>query len=283
MVSTLETPRVRAAASTAEAPAASSSVQKACLLLRAMSDVRNARLTQIAAAAGVDKATALRLLDVLARNGFVVRDPVSKRYALGPEVLALGAAAIARADLRPLVRPSLVRLVRAFEDTAILSLPRGAESVCLDVEPGTFAIRANYLEVGSRRPLGVGAGSLALLAWLPDDEIASLMPLIAERLGPYPRLTVAHIEQAIARARRTGHAVLLDLVVDRMGGIAMPILGEDGRPLAAISIAALSDRIVSREDALASALRHEVAQCEALRRRGPSTTSPEPGRAGASG
>ena len=244
-----------------------SSVQRACSILRAMSDARNARLTDIATTTGLDKATTLRILDVLMRNGLVTRDPSSKRYALGPELFVLGAAAAARSDPRPLARPSLVRLVRQFEDTAILSLPRGAESVCVDLEPGTFAIRANYLEIGSRRPLGAGAGSLALLAWLPDDEIAALMPLILERLDRYPKLNEKLLERRIEQGRRNGHVTLLDVIVERMGGIAMPIFGEDGRPVAAISVAALSDRIRAREQVLAEALRRETALCTANWRR----------------
>ena len=261
-----------------------SSVQRACSILRAMSDARNARLTDIATTTGLDKATTLRILDVLMRNGLVTRDPSSKRYALGPELFVLGAAAAARSDPRPLVRPSLVRLVRQFEDTAILSLPRGAESVCVDVEPGTFAIRANYLEVGSRRPLGAGAGSLALLAWLPDEEIAQLMPLIVDRLDRYPKLTEKIIERSIERSRRTGYVMLLDVVVERMGGMAVPVLGEDGRPMAAISVAALSDRLRSREQALSEALLREAATAGANWRRGSMTETPEPAenrRAGA--
>ncbi len=226
-----------------------------------MSDARNARLTDIALAAGLDKATALRLLDVLLRNGFVVRNPANKRYSLGPEIFTLGAAAVARNDPRALARTSLIRLVRAFEDTAILSIPRGAESVCVDVQAGTYAIRANYLEVGSRRPLGIGAGSLALLAWLPDDEIASLMPLIADRFERYPRYSERFLAQQIELSRRRGYALLLDVVVERMGGIGVPIMGDDGRPVAALSIAALSDRISSREQAMAEALRQEAALC----------------------
>ena len=46
----------------------------------------------------------------------------------------------------------------------------------------------------------------------------------------------------------------------------MPIFGGDGRPVAAISIAALTERIVSREKALAEALRREIAACETLGR-----------------
>lgn len=243
---------------------ASSSVQKACRILRVMSDARNSRLTDIATAAALDKATTLRLLDVLARGGFVVRDAQTKQYALGAEALVVGAAAAARFDPRPIARPSLIRLVNEFEDTAILSIPRGAESVCVDLELGSFAIRANYLEVGSRRPLGAGAGSLALLAWMPDHEIEAVLPLLAARLDRYPRITRRLLEERIADSRRSGYAVLLDVVVNRMGGIAVPVFGADRRPVAALSIAALSERITSRERELGAALQREASACEAL-------------------
>jgi DNA-binding IclR family transcriptional regulator len=242
-----------------------SSVEKACRILRVMSDAKVNRLTDIASAAALDKATTLRLLDLLARNGFVVRDAQDKRYALGAELLVLGAATLSRFDPRPAVRPSLLRLTAAFEDTAILSLPSGAESLCVDLEHGRFPIRANYLEVGSRRPLGAGAGSLALLAWLPDGEREAVMPMVTQLLAArYPRITPALLVERVRDARARGHAVLLDVVVDRMGGIAVPILGADGRPVAAISVAALSDRITGREAALAQALKREAAACEVL-------------------
>lgn len=242
-------------------PDRGTSVQKACRILGVLSDPRNGRLTDIAQAAGQDKATTLRLLESLEREGLVVRDASTKRYALGVEALVIGAAALARLDLRPLARPGLVRLVGAFEDTAILSVPRGSEAVCIDVEAGTFPIRASFLEVGSRRPLGAGAGSLALLAWLPDAEIAALAPAISARIAGHPRLSWTVIERHVEDSRRRGYALMLDLVVDRMGGIAMPVPGPDGRPIAALSVAALSERIASRERALAEALAREVAAC----------------------
>jgi len=55
---------------TAGAPgAATSSVQKACRILRTLGDPRNGRLTEIAASAGLDKATTVRLLEALAGDG----------------------------------------------------------------------------------------------------------------------------------------------------------------------------------------------------------------------
>lgn len=235
-----------------------SSLRKACQLLRALSDPRNTRLTDLAQATGVDKASALRLLETLTAEGLVQRDPGTKAFSPGPEWQVLATAALRRRDLRPLVRPALIRLACTFEDTALLSIPSGWESVCAELRLGTFPIRANYLDIGSRRPLGVGAGSLALLAALPDDEVDAVLECVAPALKRYPRLDTRALRRHVAATRERGHAVLLDVVVERMGGIAIALPGPDGYPVGAISIAALSERITGREAAMARALRREA-------------------------
>ena len=148
-----------------------------------------------------------------------------------------------------------MRLAALSGDTLLLSTRHGLESVCIDREFGSFPIRANYLELGSRRPLGAGAGSLALLAWLPDDEIRAVLDLLAPVFKKsYPRITRPGLEAEIGLARQRGYAMILDVVVEQMGGIAVPILSGDGKPVAAISLAALSQRITDRLPLLVPAL-----------------------------
>lgn len=231
-------------------------------VLRVMSEGSGVRLTDIAAAADLDKATTLRLLGVMAREGFVARDAKSKQFTLGPELMVLGAAALRRFDPRPLARPSMMRLAGVFQDSVVLSIRSGVESLCIDVEEGTYPIRANYLNVGSRRPLGVGAGSLALLAEMPSDECEAALETLSGQLERYPRITPALLRERVDQARERGYAVLLDVVVERMGGIGVAILDPEGRPVAALSIAALSDRILTREPALAHALLREATVCQ---------------------
>jgi len=238
--------------------ATSSSLQKACRLLRALSDGSNTRLTDLATAAGVDKASALRLLETLVAEGLAQRDPDTKAFSPGPEWLALRAASLHRIDPRALARPALIRLAQQFEDTTILSVPSGWESICIELRLGSFPIRANYLDIGSRRPLGVGAGSLALLAALPDAEVEAVLQCAAPALKRYPRFSTALLQREVEATRARGYAVLLDVVVERMGGIAIALPDADGYPLAAISIAALNERITEREAALARALRREA-------------------------
>jgi DNA-binding IclR family transcriptional regulator len=234
----------------------SNSAQKVCRILRVLSTPQPLRLADIADASGVNKATALRLLDTLIAEGFVVRDEVTKRYLLGDEALALGIAMQGRDHIRDRARPALMRLAALSGDTVLLSTRSGIESVVIDREFGSFPIRANYLDLGTRRPLGAGAGSLALLAWLPQEEVEAVLKLIAGTLKTrHPRVTASLLKQEVANARAQGYALLLDVVVEQMGGIAVPIFGSDGRPVAAISIAALSQRITSRLDLLVPALR----------------------------
>lgn len=259
-----------------------SSVHKACRILASLSDPRTSRLTDVAQVTGLDKATVLRLLDALRSAGFVERDPEDKRYTLGPQVYALHRAMVHGLDIQAMSRPSLIRLAREFGDTAILSVPIGSESVCVDLYAGDYPIRANYLTVGSRRPLGAGAGSLALLAGLDDTERLALRPELERGITRYPRLSMDKLEQEVADTRQRGYALLLDVIVEKMGGIAICVRGPDGRAIAALSIAALSERIEGRAQALADALRREARDIERLWMPDPTPVAPRKAAGGAS-
>ena len=250
------------------------SVQKACRILRSLSTPNTGRLTEIATATCINKATALRILEILAQEGYVRRNDANKTWSLGEEAYVIAASLARPDDLRGNVRAPLVRLAAKSGDSVLMSIRTGIEAVCVDREIGDFPIRANYLDVGSRRPLGVGAGSLALLAWASDEEIAAILPLIKPRLSRYPKLSMRLIEQEIERSRKRGYTLMLNLLVDRMGAVGVPVLGANGQPLAALSIAALSDRISSRIEQLVGWLQEEAENIAM-----PARAEPKVGRA----
>ena len=235
---------------------ATNSAQKVCRILRVLSTPQPLRLADISDGSGLNKATTLRLIETLIAEGFVHRDSTTKCYCLGDEALVLGMAMQGRDHIRDRVRPSLVQLAAMSGDTLLLSTRHGLESVCVDREFGAFPIRANYLDIGSRRPLGAGAGSLAILAWLPDAEVETVLsildPVFRKR---YPRITRQLLKTEISLARERGYAMLLDAVIDQMGGIGIPVFGSDGKPVGAISLAALSQRIATRLSLLVPALK----------------------------
>lgn len=232
--------------------------QKVCAILRALSARSPQRLAEIAVWTGLHKVTALRIIETLIEEGFVERRADGRGFSRGPEFMALAASTGRAHDLRELARPSLVRLADISEDTALLSVRSGTESVCVDRQIGTFPIRANYLDIGSRRPLGVGAGAMAILAWLPEREIEAVLGVLGQYLAPYPSMSIDSIRAHAAESRARGCVVLLDRVIERMAAIGVPILTESGVVVGALSIAALTERIADRAETLRVALLREA-------------------------
>jgi DNA-binding IclR family transcriptional regulator len=119
----------------------------------------------------------------------------------------------------------------------------GGAAVCVAREVGAFPIRTLSLDVGHLRPLGVGSGSLALLAFLPDEEIAALIEKNAAWLARYPGYSRKELLARVAETRRRGYSSVAGDIVPGMHAIGVPIIGSDGRPVAALGLAAIGERV----------------------------------------
>ncbi|WP_407148530.1 IclR family transcriptional regulator [Bradyrhizobium sp. ORS 86] len=233
-------------------------IQKVCAILRVLAQRSPLRLTDIADTTSLNKATALRILNSLIEEGFVSRVAGAKTYELGQEARVMAVGARRSVDIAELAQPSLLRLSERSADTALLSVRSGVEALYLARSVGSHPLQPNYLQIGSRRPLGVGAGALALLVWLPDAEIEAVIEVIVPRLAKSPRITPKFLRERIAQARKVGHTVLIDAAFPGMGGVGVPVRDEAGEVVAALSIGAASDRIRRREAELADMLKKEA-------------------------
>lgn len=231
-------------------------------MLRALAAHAPAPLRDLARAAGLNKVTTFRILGTLTQEGFVRRPTGTQSYDLGPEVAVLATALSNRRNLGMAARPSLAKLAAQSGDTAVLSIRAGSDTVCIDRQTGAFPIQSNYLHPGTRRPLGVGAGALAVLAALAVQEGDHLVGMLAGKIENFPRLSVDIVRQQVRLARQRGYAVLVDQIVERMGGIAVALRSPDGEVLGSFSILALSDRITSRQDQLVVYLKEAARETE---------------------
>lgn len=224
---------------------ANQGIERTAAILRALG--RNfrsgARLTDIAAATELSKSTVHRLLNGLVQVGFVEHDPQAGVFHLSFDLFVLGSAAANRHGIVEIARPSLTRLEQRTSDTVFLSARSGIEAICIDRCEGSFPIKALTLNVGDRRPLGIGAGSLALLAFLPDAEVEHAIEGNLSRLGSYPRYSGPLLHDMVARTRRLGYAINDGNIIPEMFAVGAPILGRDRRPVAALSVAAIAGRV----------------------------------------
>jgi DNA-binding IclR family transcriptional regulator len=221
------------------------SLERAAAILRVLAQVGagGTRLADVAIAIGLGKTTTHRLLNALLDLGFVDQDKATRRYRLGLEIYALAMAAKSRLDVVELARPSLATLAEQTGDTVFLSIVDRYEAVCVDRQVGSFPIRTLTLNVGDRRPLGTGSGSLALLAALPDDEVRQALEVNASRHVTFPGYDVSEIYRLVAETRSNGYAFNNGRIVSGMSAVAVAAVGADGKPAAALSVAAIADRM----------------------------------------
>lgn len=243
------------------------SVDRALALLAAVGRAGDggAALADLARAAGMAKPTARRLLISLIAAHLVEQDDATRGYHLGAGAWLLGLRAGLRHDMTALAADAVARLATSSGDSAFLLVPQGDEVLCLIRHEGSHPIRTHALLAGDRNPLGVGAGGLALLATLPEDEaavtLARLKPALDARMGAD---AAAHIPGDVARARLAGYAINPGRVIAGSWGIGAAIRWPDGRPAAALSIAAVENRLGPfRQDDLSRLLLAETARIEA--------------------
>jgi DNA-binding IclR family transcriptional regulator len=242
-----------------EQPNTFNSIQKVSAILKVLAHRSPLRLTEIAEAAMLNKATTLRILGTLMNEGFVNRVSGGKSYEFGEEARAISISARSSINIAELAQPSLLRVAAQSADTALLSVRSGIEALYIARAVGSHPLQPNYLQIGSRRPLGVGAGSLALLAWLPADERNAIVEVVTSGLANMPRITPKLLKERMAAAHKYGHTLLIDAAYLGMGGIGVPVRDESGQVIAALSIGAASDRIRRREPELAKLLKREAA------------------------
>jgi DNA-binding IclR family transcriptional regulator len=212
------------------------------LWILAQGDSEGLALSAIGRASGFGKGTTHRLLAALVEAGFAFQDEASRRYRLGAG-LSLLARIGQQQDIGAIAAPFLQRLAEATADTVYASVREGPAAVCVGSEIGSFPIRTLSLAVGHRRPLGVGSGSLALLAFLPDEEIELILKQNEAWFREFKGYDAAHVRTAIAKSRKQGFAFVDGRIVQGMNAIGVPVYDKSRRIVAALSLAAIADRV----------------------------------------
>jgi DNA-binding IclR family transcriptional regulator len=231
----------------AEPPAAlNQGIERTAAILRALGKMQEAgaRLTDVSAETGLSKSTAHRLLAALVQIGFVEQDTSTGRFYLSYEMFTLGSAAANRNGIVQLAHDAMQRLIERTEDSVTLHARSGPnDSICLARLEGHFPVKVMTMSVGDRRPLGIGSGPLAILAFLSDSEIESIIAANMSRYAEYPSYSGPRLYEMVEATRRQGYAINQGGIVPEIYGVAVPIMSRDAKPIAAISIATISARM----------------------------------------
>ena len=154
---------------------------------------RTMSLSDVAAATGLARPTARRLLLTLEELGFV--RATDGGYALTPKVLTLGTAYVSSLGLWDLARPHLEALVRRTGQSSSMSQLDGSDIVYVArvAVPRLIALR---VDVGTRFPATQTSQGKVLLAALSPDELRG-----AGRAEPVGAAAVRRAPAAPSRRR----------------------------------------------------------------------------------
>jgi DNA-binding IclR family transcriptional regulator len=241
--------------------AGTQSITRATQVLRELASHNRVglRLSDVVAQTALEPPTARRILKGLIAEGMVVQNSATRRYFLGRLVYELGLAATPGANFRDLCRPSLERLASATGDTIFLNVRSGGDAVCIDRYEGSFPVKTLTVDIGARRPLGVGSGTLAILGALPDDEMRAVVATNGRRYGAYGGLDAPTMLRMALRCREVGYAFEKVIGMPGVKGLGVAVTSKSNVCFAALSIAAIESRMTpARHGEILKSLRAEA-------------------------
>ena len=197
---------------------------------------------------GAPRTSVADLLKVLAARGFVAPTPDGRSWRLHFRVLQLGNAYLHEFSVREVGRPALRELSRRSGLTAQMAVLEGTDVVYIErQEHGRQGEPRVMTDIGSRLPAYCTSLGKAMLAALPDDEIERLYASPAQLAARTKNTitTLARLRNDLAAIRRRGYAVDNEEATDGIVCVGSAVVGSDGRPEAAISVAGLRGRIAA--------------------------------------
>ena len=210
-------------------------------------DGRAAELTlsEVAAAAGLTRAGARRILLTLEHLGYVKRD--GRAFRLTARILSLGFPYLTSLPFWNVAGPVMERLVQDVHESCSAAVLDGTEIVYVLRVP-TQKIMAINLSVGSRLPAYCTSMGRVLLAGLdPSEAGAILRRSDARELTPRTETRASRLRAIVAETRRNGWSLVDQELEEGLTSIAAPIVDARGRTIAALNISGQANRTSARE------------------------------------
>jgi IclR family pca regulon transcriptional regulator len=188
-------------------------------------------LSEVAAAAGLARPTARRLLLTLEELGFV--RCYRGTFRLTPKVMTLGMAYVGSLGLWDIARPHLEALVARTGESSSMAQLDGSDIVYVArvSVPKLIALR---VDIGTRFPAVLTSQGKVLLAALSPDEVAAALAQ-PSRSG-LPVTPCEHLREELAGVRARGWALADEELAPGVRSVAVPVRDGAGAVRAAMNV-----------------------------------------------
>jgi IclR family acetate operon transcriptional repressor len=167
-----------------------------------------ATLTQISAGSGLNISTCHHLLATLIAKGYVAKLPGKRTYVLGSRILYLSSLCLKQVNLPQRSQRVLDALSARTGEAVQLAVLQGDELITVLRKEALHAVRVDAAALGKTSAAHATATGKAILAWLPETEIARIVA--AKGLPSFTAHTItdlAALLEELRLVRRHGYAV----------------------------------------------------------------------------
>ncbi|WP_376739706.1 IclR family transcriptional regulator [Bacillus canaveralius] len=220
-----------------------SSVKNALRILRSFTmDEPEKKISDLSTALGLNKSTVSRTMATLASEGFVYKDPETKKYRLGLSILSLSGIVNSNMDVYRESQPILNKLVESIGETAHISVMDHLEVIYLQKVECNHPVRF-LTHVGRRNPLYCTSSGKVLLAYSNEDTIEAVMNKGLQQFTKNTITDPQKLRTHLKHIKENGFAFSLEEFLEGVNSIAAPVYDYKGRVIAAISVVGPKQRI----------------------------------------
>ncbi len=172
---------------------------------------------------GLPRTTAERVLMTLRAEGFVARDPQTKRFYLTERVRALSGGYSDESWIAHVAAPMLFETTREIGWPLCIATAAGEYmSLRLTTDPAT-SLRLHRRHIGSEIAMAVSSSGIVHLAFLDPEQQRIMLDVLRASDDPAqaPARDASRMAYALARARAEGYSFGLDLGRER--SVSVPI------------------------------------------------------------
>lgn len=200
------------------------------------------RLVDIARAGGLDKVTAMRVLNSLVAGGLLEQHPETRKYRLGTAILRLARIRETAFPMISTLQPIVDRLSEVTGESGHASMASEAGLTTIALCEPNRSTRV-WIDPSQVLPFHATASGIVYLAHLPKEEAEALLARTSDRRYTAETASRDELHQRIQEARRLGYALSIGSFEVDTAGFAAPVFDWHGRVIATMGLACVRSRL----------------------------------------
>ena len=193
-------------------------------------------VAEVQAALGIPKPSAHRLIGTLEEMQYLHRSLGRGRYAVSPRLVSLAGKVLQAACTHPPVHVVLLELARLSVGTCSLALQQGDEVLYIDSAVADSPLMLGF-QTGRRAPLYCTSSGRIFLSYMSAESLAAYLESSERKAYTSSTVTdAAALRSIVEKAAKRRVAMTESEYVDGVLGAAVPVLGENSKPILALTI-----------------------------------------------